>query len=296
MSMKAAKRAVIGVLCSTAILFDGTELSAQSPVNTLIDSASYAIGLNFAVTELLPAFEELEKQRVDINPEVVGVTIQNQLLDLPTDYQPTDSGSYFLGVNMTNGGLLPVLANLAVLDLHVNRELVGLGINDVLLSRETVIPDIAAQTALAQFQHQIAERTEQLMLKIAEENKQAEEEFFASSENNPDIVTTKSGLRYQILSEGRGSSPKLFDSVTVRCKGQLLNGVVFDETEGESTVNCAVNRVIPGWTEALQLMQPGSKWRLFIPSKLGFGETGGFNGQVGPNQMLIYDVELVAVR
>ncbi|MCE2504347.1 MAG: FKBP-type peptidyl-prolyl cis-trans isomerase [Chlorobi bacterium] len=289
-------KGVITIFCCSLILFGGVLANAQSPIETLTDSASYAIGINFAITELIPSFEELHSNGIEIDREIVGRTIANHLLNQPTDYLPGDSSSYFLGVNMVNGVLLPALENLHTFGVEVNREVVGLGINDILFDRRTEIPDSVAQIALAQLQHRIMEGAEEFIQKIGEENRKAEEKFFEVNGTRPEVVTTESGLQYQVISEGTGRSPGLFDSVTVRCRGQLPNGFVFDQTEGESTVDYALNRVIQGWTEALQLMKPGSKWIVFIPSRLAFGENGGFDGKVGPNQMLIYEIELVAVK
>jgi len=110
------------------------------------------------------------------------------------------------------------------------------------------------------------------------------------------VVSLPSGLQYEIVEEGNGKSPKLTDSVKCFYEGRLINGTVFDSTaKKKKPVSFPVNEVIAGWTEALQLMKEGSKWRLFIPSALGYGELS-VSKEIGGNAALIFEVELVSVH
>lgn len=123
----------------------------------------------------------------------------------------------------------------------------------------------------------------------------AEKKFFEENSKLAGVVTTKSGLQYQILREGAGAKPGPHDTVKVHYEGKLPNGQVFDSSiaRGEP-VEFPVDQVIPGWTEALQLMKTGAKYRLFIPSRLGYGAQGAGNA-IPPHSTLIFEVELLAV-
>lgn len=121
------------------------------------------------------------------------------------------------------------------------------------------------------------------------------EAFLTANKTKEGVVTLPSGLQYKILQTGTGEKPKLDDTVVCNYKGTLMNGTEFDASEkhgGPSTF--PVNRVIPGWTEALQLMPAGSKWQLFVPSNLAYGAQGP--GDIGPNATLIFEVELVSIQ
>lgn len=131
---------------------------------------------------------------------------------------------------------------------------------------------------------------------LGAKNMQQGKEYLAGNAKREGVVTLDSGLQYEILTEGKGEKPAAEDSVTVHYKGTLIDGIVFDSSiaRGEPAV-FPVNRVIPGWVEALQLMPVGSKWRLFIPPELAYGERGA-GADIGPNATLIFDVELLKIN
>lgn len=130
----------------------------------------------------------------------------------------------------------------------------------------------------------------------AEENKAAGEAFLAENGKKPNIVTTASGLQYLVLAEGTGASPKATDSVTVHYKGTTLDGKEFDSSYSRGApATFPLNRVIAGWTEGVQLMKEGAKYRFFIPSNLAYGERGA-GRDIGPNSALIFDVELIKAK
>lgn len=140
-----------------------------------------------------------------------------------------------------------------------------------------------------------AEATENVNLSPAEANLKAGEEFLAENGKRPEVVTTESGLQYEVLTEGNGIKPTVDDAVTVHYTGKLIDGTVFDSSiERGEPITFGVTQVIPGWVEALQLMSVGSKWRLYIPSDLAYGSRGA-GGVIGPNSTLIFDVELLEV-
>jgi len=125
-----------------------------------------------------------------------------------------------------------------------------------------------------------------------DQNKQEGAAFLAENAKKEGVITTASGLQYQILKEGSGLQPNARDSVTVNYKGAFISGEEFDSGDG---VTFPLSGVIPGWTEGLQLMKEGAKYRFFIPSDLAYGESGA--GQViGPNMTLVFDVELAKVN
>lgn len=129
-----------------------------------------------------------------------------------------------------------------------------------------------------------------------DENKAAGEKFLADNAQTAGVITTASGLQYLVFSEGDGASPKATDNVTVHYKGTTIDGKEFDSSYGRGApATFPLNRVIAGWTEGLQLMKEGGKYRFFIPSKLAYGERGA-GRDIGPNAALIFDVELIKVN
>ena len=133
-------------------------------------------------------------------------------------------------------------------------------------------------------------------LNPADENLHVGKKFLEENSEKPGVVETKSGLQYQVLKRGDGKTPGAKDKVTVHYEGTLLSGEVFDSSyqRGES-ISFGVNQVIEGWQEALQLMTEGSVWMLYIPSDLAYGERGTF-GAIGPNETLVFKVELIKVN
>ena len=124
---------------------------------------------------------------------------------------------------------------------------------------------------------------------------QANAAFLSDNAKKPGVVMRPSGLQYRILRSGFGKRPGGFDSVTVSYKGSLINGTVFDATEEGLPATFVVNQLIPGWTEALELMREGDHWQLVIPANLGYGARGAGNGVIPPNQTLVFDLEVIKV-
>lgn len=128
------------------------------------------------------------------------------------------------------------------------------------------------------------------------ENKAAGEAFLAENTKKPGVVTTASGLQYQVITEGTGATPGATDNVTVHYQGTTLDGKEFDSSyKRGAPATFPLNRVIAGWTEGLQLMKEGGKSRLFIPSNLAYGERGA-GRDIGPNAALIFEVELIKAK
>jgi len=118
--------------------------------------------------------------------------------------------------------------------------------------------------------------------------------FLAANGKKPGVITTASGLQYKIIENGYGQRPSAFNKVQVYYKGALINGMVFDSTEPGLPATFTVNQLIPGWTEALELMREGDQWQLVIPANLAYGSRGA-GGAIPPNQVLVFDLQLLKV-
>jgi FKBP-type peptidyl-prolyl cis-trans isomerase FklB len=141
----------------------------------------------------------------------------------------------------------------------------------------------------------ISDKLSQLKNEKAAANLKAGEEFLENNKNKPGINALPSGLQYEILTEGNGSKPGATSKVTCHYHGTLIDGTVFDSSvQRGQPATFPLNMVIKGWTEALQLMPMGSKWRLFLPADLGYGDRQ-VSAQIGPNSALIFDVELLGI-
>jgi FKBP-type peptidyl-prolyl cis-trans isomerase FkpA len=133
------------------------------------------------------------------------------------------------------------------------------------------------------------------MARLAEENRRRGEEFLAENAHKPGVLTTSSGLQYEIISEGTGPKPQSTDTVSVHYEGTLLNGDVFDSSyERNEPAELALDEVIPGWTEGIQLMSVGGSYRFFIPSGLAYGEQG-YGNIIPSNSTLVFKVELLEI-
>ena len=152
-----------------------------------------------------------------------------------------------------------------------------------------------AKLEIQKFFQAMEAKQQEAAKEMAKVNQAAGEAFLAENGKRPEIVTTASGLQYEVLAEGNGAMPAASDQVVVHYTGKLIDGTVFDSSiERGQPATFGVTQVIPGWVEALQLMKAGSKWRLYIPSDLAYGSNGA-GGAIGPNATLIFDVELLQV-
>lgn len=153
-----------------------------------------------------------------------------------------------------------------------------------------------AKAEIQKFFTELQAKQQEQAKAMAEINAKAGKEFLGSNGKRAEVLTTPTGLQYEVLAAGEGESPKATDTVKVHYTGKLIDGTVFDSSvERGEPATFGVTQVIPGWVEALQLMKPGAKWRLFIPSQLAYGPNGA-GGAIGPNQTLIFDVELLEVN
>jgi FKBP-type peptidyl-prolyl cis-trans isomerase FklB len=181
--------------------------------------------------------------------------------------------------------------------LDLDFDIVIQGFTDSLKDKELKMTDRQIQDAMVELGQQMRAKAEEQQKAVAEKNKLTGAEFLAKNAKREGVKTTESGLQYEIIKEGEGKvNPKPTDTVTTHYHGTLLDGTVFDSSvKRGKPIDFKVNQVIAGWTEALQLMNVGDKYKLYIPSELAYGERGA--GQtIGPNSTLIFEVELLGIN
>ena len=140
----------------------------------------------------------------------------------------------------------------------------------------------------------IADKLAQMKNEKAAENLKAGQDFLATNKTKEGVTELPSGLQYEVITSGAGEKPMAFNNVTCHYHGTLINGTVFDSSvQRGQPATFPLNRVITGWTEGLQLMPTGSKWRFFIPAHLGYGDRQ-VSAQIGPNSTLVFEVELIS--
>lgn len=199
-----------------------------------------------------------------------------------------DKLSYTLGMNIS--------ASILQLPLELNKEVVIACVADLLRGGQPQIEQQEYQKIMQDFQKQLQTIAAEQKKKAGEANAEISRKFLEENAKKEGVKVTDSGLQYIVLEEGSGESPKATDTVKVHYEGTLINGQIFDSSikRGEP-VEFPLNHVIPGWTEGLQLMRPGAKYRFFIPSDLAYGEHGA-GDMIAPNSALIFDVELIEVK
>ena len=207
----------------------------------------------------------------------MSITLQND----------SDKTSYCLGMDIG--------ASFRKLPVSINLEAALAGITDTFQGHTPQVPEQEFMTLMRKFQQELRSAAEKKAAEKGAENQKQEAEFLAKNKEDKDVVTTGSGLQYKVLKQGDGAKPTSQSVVTVHYTGTLPDGTVFDSSVRRGQpATFPVNGVIPGWTEALQLMQVGSKYQLFIPSALAYGKRGA-GELIGPDQMLIFEVELLDI-
>lgn len=192
--------------------------------------------------------------------------------------------SYILGAN--------VASQFASQDMEVDTAAFALGFEDVINERESRLSEDEVREIISAYQEEETARMEEAYRVVAEANAKEGEEFLAANAREDGVVVLDSGLQYRVIEEGEGASPGPEDLVEVDYRGRLIDGTEFDSSYQRGVpATFGVNQVIPGWTEALQLMNEGAKWEVFIPSELAYGP-GGTGGLIGPSATLIFEVEL----
>ena len=214
----------------------------------------------------------------------------------PKPKSVTERISYGFGLNIGRR----LAASLKQQGTEIDAEFLARGIADAIAGRKPRLTEDELAGAFRSYERAQALKrinANPQLKAIADKNKKEGDAFLAANAKKPGIKVTKSGLQYKILRPGSGAQPKATDIVTAHYHGTLLNGDVFDSSvKRGKPLEIAANRVIRGWSEALQLMKVGAKWRLFIPSELAYGLSPRPGGKIGPNAVLIFDVELLGIK
>lgn len=206
---------------------------------------------------------------------------------------PEEKASYAIGANIGRG--------MKKDGVKIDPRILSRGMSDALAGGKLAMTDDEMQAALVALQTEVRKRIEDEMQAIAAANKKAGDEFLAANKTKEGVITLPSGLQYKILKEGTGPKPTAADEVVCDYRGTLLDGSEFDSSyKRGKPLTIAVGQVIKGWTEALQLMPVGSKWELFVPGELAYGERGagqrGPDQPIKPNSTLIFEIELESIK
>jgi FKBP-type peptidyl-prolyl cis-trans isomerase len=219
---------------------------------------------------------------------VVGfaVSIQAEDKELLKDQKDKVSYSYGMryGTNFKQQGI------------ELDPEMFAKGMKDAMAGGETLVTEKEARDILTAYQKEMRTKQEERNKIIGEKNKKEGEIFLSENSKKEGVKTLPSGLQYQVLTQGTGPIPKTNDTVVTQYRGTLIDGTEFDSSykRGEPYTT-PVNFVVKGWSQALQLMAVGSKWKLFIPPQLAYGERGS-GRLIGPNATLIFEMELLAIK
>lgn len=251
---------------TVGILLLGNTLAQQTPAST-------------------PKPATAAKTRSTTKPHTATTPKTTQELKLATQ---KDKVSYAIGMNI---GM-----SMKKDSLDVDPNVLAQGLKDALSGAKALMTDAEANSVMSNLRTQMMKKKEAEALQASETNKQAGQQFLATNKSKEGIVTLPSGLQYKILKAGTGPKPTATDTVVCNYRGTLVDGTEFDSSyKGGEPATFPVNQVIKGWTEALQLMPVGSKWQLFIPPDLAYGERSP-GGAIGPNSTLIFEIDLLSVQ
>jgi FKBP-type peptidyl-prolyl cis-trans isomerase FklB len=196
--------------------------------------------------------------------------------------------SYAIGMKMG--------ANFKKQEVPVDPSIMARGIKDAMAGGKTALTDEEAQSAIMDMQKEVQAKIQEKNKETADANKKEGESFLAANKSKAGVVALPSGLQYKIEKAGTGPKPTANDSVVCNYRGTLIDGKEFDSSyKRGQPATFPVTGVIKGWTEALQLMPVGSKWQLFIPSELAYGDRGA-GADIGPGATLIFEVELMSIE
>lgn len=180
--------------------------------------------------------------------------------------------------------------------VELNSDLIARGLTDAMKKSKPLLTDAKFKEVMIAYEKIMKAKAEAKAKPIAEKNLKDGAAFLAANKDKEGVKTTESGLQYEVLKEGTGASPKKTDLVRVHYHGTLIDGTVFDSSvKRKEPAEFVVGQVIAGWTEALQKMKVGDKWRLVIPSKLAYAERGTPGGPIPPNAVLVFEVELLDI-
>lgn len=199
-----------------------------------------------------------------------------------------DSVAYTIGMNLG--------ANLRNDSLIIDVNILAAALQTALKGDSTLLTEAQTQEVMKQFQQTLAAKQQEKAQRDGAVNKAKGDKFLAENKTKPGVQTTASGLQYIVMKEGTGAKPKADQIVKCHYHGTFLDGKVFDSSiDRGQPVEFPLNKVIPGWTEGLQLMKIGAKYKFYIPGELAYGLRGA-PPQIGPNETLVFDVELIEIK
>jgi FKBP-type peptidyl-prolyl cis-trans isomerase len=202
-----------------------------------------------------------------------------------------EKASYAIGMNIGKG----LKENLSKDSVDISQEILLRGMKDALAGNKPLLTDEETQATLTALQNDVRKHQQEMHEAEAAKNSKAGEAYLEANKSKTGVVTLPSGLQYKVLTPGNGPKPTAADVVVCNYKGTLIDGTEFDSSyKRGKPATFPVGQVIKGWTEALQLMPVGSKWELTIPPSLGYGDRGA--GPIGPNQTLLFEVELMSIQ
>jgi len=216
-------------------------------------------------------------EQIPANPDAAKI--------LKTD---KDKVSYAIGMNVGRG--------MRAQSIDVDPDLILRAIKDELAGSPTLLTDAEARMVIMGLQKSLHDKQMAAHQAQLDTNKKAGDAFLAENKTKPDVVTLPSGLQYKIITQGTGPKPTLSDFVVCNYRGTLVDGKEFDNSAKRGQpATFQVGHVIKGWTEALQIMPVGSKWELFVPADLGYGDAG-HGADIGPGETLIFEIELLSIQ
>ena len=245
----------------------------------------------FAVTALagslalLAGCNKADEPKGEAKADAAASADADAIPGLPTE---KDRNSYMVG--MALGRQFEPMKDELDIDVVVK------AIKTTLAGEKLLMTDEQAQAIGEGFQRKLQARQIEKMMADASANAEAGAKFLAENAKKPGVVTTDSGLQYLVIEPGKGDKPTAEDTVRVNYKGSLLDGTVFDDSaQHGGAAEFPLAQVVPGWQEGIVLMPVGSKYRFWIPSELGYGETGTPGGPIPPNSTLVFEVELLDI-
>lgn len=195
--------------------------------------------------------------------------------------------SYVIAFNMAK--------NLKQNKVELDQDALILALNDAKAGKDSRISEEDGQKVMTEMQEKVMKQMEEERKKVSEENITKGKKFLEENKAKPGVTTTDSGLQYKVITAGNGAKPKATDTVTVHYTGKLIDGTEFDSSAKHGQpATFPLDGVIPGWTEVLQLMPQGSKWEVYIPSELAYGEGG--QGPIPASSTLIFEIELLEIK
>ena len=274
-SMKKTYTIVIALLAGTVIFGGNARAQQSAPAGGQQPPAAAAQTAPAAKTQTTPAAKT--GQSTAAKRPVAPLTLK-------TD---KDKLSYAVGMNIGR--------SIHSQSMEIDPAILLRGLKDEMAGK-TVMTDMEAHNTLMQAQQEAKKKIDETRQASMEPNKKAGDAFLAANKTKEGVVTLPSGLQYKILKEGTGPKPTPADSVVCNYRGTLIDGKEFDSSyKRGQPATFPVGQVIKGWTEALQLMPVGSKWQLFVPADLAYGDRGA-GADIGPGSTLIFEVELISIK